>query len=68
LYTLPQFLRSIDILLTTIRALEPASLSQYANVFTSALNRLESVHQTVVDTGIMGTRLPDRSDFATTVP
>jgi hypothetical protein len=67
LYTLPQFLRAIDILVTTIRALAPASLHLYAGVFTSAIERLEWVHQTIVDTGIMGTRLPDRSDFATIV-
>src|SRR5262249_5006256 len=53
-YTLPQFLRSIDILLTTIRVLAPSSLGSYADVFARALRRLESVHQTVMQTGIMG--------------
>jgi hypothetical protein len=63
-YTLPQFLRSIGILLMTIRALDPSSLGNYEVVFTRALRRLESVHQTVVETGIIGTVVPDRTDFA----
>lgn len=58
MYTLPQALRSIYILLTAIGALAPRSLPYYANVLTRCLNRLESVHQTIVTSGIVGMRQP----------
>lgn len=57
IYTLPQFLRAIYIFLTTIGALAPSSLSEYRDVLTRCLSRLESVHQTITN-GIAGTRIP----------
>lgn len=60
-YTLPQFLRAISILLTTIRALEPKSLQSYSEVFTHCVNRLATVHQTITS-GIVGARMPSVSD------
>jgi hypothetical protein len=57
-YTLPQFLRAIYFLLTTIAALAPTSLKSYNNVLTNALTRLQSVHQTIVSSGIVGYREP----------
>jgi hypothetical protein len=62
-YTLPQFLRSVYILLTTIGALQPETLPKYKDVLTKCLNRLESVHQTIVTSGIVGTKLPPTSGW-----
>jgi hypothetical protein len=61
-YTLPQFLRSIYFLLTTIAALEPNSLHLYANVLTRCLTRLQSVHQTIVSSGIIAARIPSMDE------
>lgn len=66
-YTFPQFLRSIYILLATIRALQPSSLNKYVDVLTRASNRLESIHQTIVDSGIVGTRAPGVGDLGSVV-
>jgi hypothetical protein len=57
-YTLPQFLRAIYTFLTAIRALEPSSLQQYQATLSGCLQRLESVHQTIVTSGIVGSRVP----------
>jgi len=57
-YTLPQFLRSIYILLTTIGALSPKSLPDYRDVLGRCLTRLSNVHDTIVSSGIVGTRVP----------
>jgi hypothetical protein len=62
-YTLPQALRSIYILLTAIGALAPKSLADYADVLTRCLNRLQSVHQTIVTTGIVGMKQPTMADI-----
>ncbi|HEX3682049.1 MAG TPA: hypothetical protein VHU83_05850 [Bryobacteraceae bacterium] len=62
IYTLPQFLRSIYILLTTISALDPSSLSAYADTLTVALGRLTTIHETVVSSGIVGTKMPGIED------
>ena len=66
-YTLPQFLRSINILLAAIRALQPSSLNKYADVLSRAVNRLESIHQTIVQSGIVGTRAPGAGDLGSVV-
>jgi hypothetical protein len=63
IYTLPQFLRSIYILLTTIAALQPATLSSYLDVLTKSLSRLESVHDAITSGGIVGTKLPTLSGW-----
>jgi hypothetical protein len=64
-YTLPQALRSIYILLAAIGALAPKSLPYYADVLTRCLNRLESVHQTIVTSGIVGMRQPNIYEVGT---
>jgi hypothetical protein len=61
-YTLPQFLRAIYILITTIQALQPSSLSSYQSTFARCAARLQTVHDTIVSTGIVGTRLPTVED------
>jgi len=61
-YTLPQFLRAIYILLTTIGALDPTSLSYYQPTLRSCLTRLSAVHDTIVSSGIVGTRVPKTSE------
>jgi hypothetical protein len=63
IYTLPQFLRAIYILLTTVAALDPSSLSEYADTLTIALARLTTVHDTVVSSGIVGTKMPGIQDI-----
>ena len=60
-YTLPQFLRAIYIFLAAIRALEPSSLQYYQATLSGCLQRLESVHQTIVTSGIVGSRMPAAS-------
>jgi hypothetical protein len=60
-YTLPQFLRAIYILLTTIGALAPTSLANYQATLGSCLSRLSAVHDTIVSSGIVGTRVPNSS-------
>lgn len=57
-YTLPQFLRAIYIFLTAIAAFDPTSLKNYQSVLNKCLQRLESVHDTIVSSGIIGTRIP----------
>jgi hypothetical protein len=57
-YTLPQFLRAIYIFLAAIRTLEPSSLQHYQVTLSGCLQRLESVHQTIVTSGIAGSRMP----------
>lgn len=57
-YTLPQFLRAIYILLTTIGALAPTSLANYQASLRRCLTRLSAVHDTIVSSGIVGTRVP----------
>jgi hypothetical protein len=64
-YTLPQFLRAIYILLTAIRALEPDSLSYYQVTLSRCLQRLESVHLTIVTSGIVESRIPGLDDVGT---
>ena len=63
LYTLPQFLRAIYILLTTIAALDAANLNAYADTLTLALGRLTTIHQTVISSGIVGTKMPGIQDI-----
>lgn len=63
IYTLPQFLRAIYILLTTVGALDPSSLSEYADTLTIALGRLTTVHETIVSSGIVGTKMPGIQDI-----
>jgi hypothetical protein len=64
-YTLPQFLRSIYMLLTTIGALAPATLGEYLVPLGRCLTRLSEVHDTIVSSGIVGTRAwpPDDPEF-----
>ncbi len=62
-YTLPQFLRAIYILLTAIGALEPTSLQYYSDVLERCLSRLESVHQTIVTSGIVPMKTPRPLDI-----
>jgi hypothetical protein len=57
-YTLPQCLRAVYILLTVIKALSPASLSDYDATLAASAARLQSVHDTIVSTGIIGSRVP----------
>jgi hypothetical protein len=62
-YTLPQFLRAIYILLTTIGALAPKTLADYRSPLERCLTRLSTVHDTIVSSGIVGTRVPIGSDI-----
>lgn len=57
-YTLPQFLRAISYFVATVQALDSASMGQYAAVFNKCISRLQSIHDTVVGSGIVGTRIP----------
>jgi hypothetical protein len=61
-YTLPQFLRAIYILLATIRALASSSLMDYSAIITKCVNRLETIHQTIITSGIVSMRVPSISD------
>jgi hypothetical protein len=61
-YTLPQFLRAIYFLLTAIAALTPKSLNLYINILTKCLTRLQSVHETILNSGIVPYRVPARED------
>jgi hypothetical protein len=61
-YTLPQYMRAINILLVVIQALEPSSLSSYKSTFAQSADRLQTVHDTIVSTGIVGTKLPEVED------
>lgn len=62
-YTLPQFMRAIYILITTIAALEPKSMSSYNDVFNKCINRLQTVLQTVETSGIVASRLPPTQEW-----
>ena len=58
-YTLSQFLRAIYILLTVIGSLAPTRLSGYGATLRSCLNRLSLVHGEIVQSGIVGSRIPE---------
>jgi len=62
-YTLPQYLRSISILLTAIGSLAPTSLANYQSSLSICLTRLENVYDTIVSSGIVGTRVPNAADI-----
>jgi hypothetical protein len=62
-YTLPQFLRSIYFFLTTVAALEPGSLNLYTNLLQKCIVRLQTVHQTIVSTGIVAAKFPAMEDI-----
>lgn len=64
-YTLPQCLRAVYILLTVIKALSPASLSDYDATLAASATRLQSVHDTIVSTGIIGSRVPTPDQVGT---
>jgi hypothetical protein len=66
-YTLPQFLRAIYFFLTAVGALEPTSLRSYTNVLNGCLARLQFVHDTIVASGIVGSRMPGPSDIGVTL-
>lgn len=61
-YTLPQFLRTIYIFLTVVHALDPPSLNDYQQDLNDCITRLQSVHDTIVSSGIVGTKMPDIAD------
>lgn len=58
IYVLPVFLRSIYILLTVIGTLTPKDLNQYNDALRNCINRLQLVHDTVLNNGIVVLRAP----------
>jgi hypothetical protein len=67
-YTLPQFLRAIYILLTSIGALAPKTIGDYRSPLEKCLTRLSTVHDTIVSTGIVGTRVPIPNNIGWVTP
>lgn len=58
IYVLPVFLRSIYILLTVIGTLTPKDLNQYSDQLRHCIDRLQMVHDTVLNNGIVVLRAP----------
>jgi hypothetical protein len=62
-YTLPSFLRAIKILSTVIAALNPGSLKNYVDVWQRCAQKLEYVHDMIVERGIVSTKIPSVDDI-----
>jgi hypothetical protein len=61
---LPYFVRSIYIHLTVIAALQPAALSGSFSQLQKCVAQLQTVHDNIVNGGLVDTRLPGQSDVA----
>jgi hypothetical protein len=62
-YVLPIYLRSIYILLTAIATLTPKDLKTYSDVLRDCITRLQLVHDTVVNNGIVVLRAPAAAEM-----